>query len=170
MSLYKVSFSTGANFSFTNNGSNSFTAYFSGRLSNSYYYGNVVVLYSGNSLTISGGSTTPYASVAAIVDGIVCCYVDTRTIGSGWESNSYYFYLNESGKFVREVLLPNQTYNVTFSDTPSSGLSQLTVQGNNLSSVSYNNQNYTTFPATLPLDSSVTTLNVNGRVSSQRIN
>ncbi len=80
------------------------------------------------------------------------------------------FLLNESGEYEYRKNIGNSEYSFTFSDTPSSGLSQLTVQGNNLSSVSYNNENYTTFPTTLSLDNSATTLNVNGRVSSQRIN
>ena len=104
---------------------------------------------------------------------MVCFYLDL-SYNTSYGNNTYYYYLSESGEFKRDKILyysdrPN-TNTVTFSDTPSSGLSQLTVQGNNLSSVSYNNQNYTTFPADISLDSSVTTLTVNGRVSSQRIN
>lgn len=116
---------------------------------------------------------TNYNSIAVVSNNMVCFYLD-NTYNESYGNNTYYYYLSESGEFKRNNILyysdsPN-TNNVTFSDTPSSGLSQLTVQGNNLSSVSYNNQVYTTFPTTLSLDSSATTLNVNGRVSSQRIN
>lgn len=111
-----------------------------------------------------------YNSIAVVSNDMVCFYLDFSHNDS-YGNITYYYYLSESGEFKKNAIsyYPDEN-TVTFSDTPSSGPSQLTVQGNNLSSVSYNNKNYTTFPATLPLDSSVTTLNVNGRVSSQRIN
>lgn len=114
---------------------------------------------------------TQYLSIAIVVNDLICFYYDTSIFRADGLNYAYYYYLDSNGKPKKDVSLgyPN-VFTVTFSDTPSSGLSQLTVQGNNLSSVSYNNQNYTTFPADISLDSSVTTLNVNGRVGSQRIN
>lgn len=170
MSLYKAYFILGENFYFQNNSNSVLYVYYSGRLVNGYYTGAAQLLYSGNNLSISGGSGGPDTSLTIVSNGVICCYIDTRTISDGSYGNRYYYYLNKSGNFVKDIFEYNKPYNITFSDTPSSGLSQLTVQGNNLSSVSYNNENYTTFPTTLSLDSSATTLNVNGRVGSQRIN
>lgn len=113
---------------------------------------------------------TNYNSIAVVSNNMVCFYLDF-SYNESYGSNTYYYYLSESGEFKKNAISYYPSTNtVTFSDTPSFGLSQLTVQGNNLSSVSYNNQNYVTFPATLSLDSSADMLNVNGRVSSQRIN
>ena len=165
MSLYKVEFfyNEYGIFHFFNRTSTPFWCY--------YDYGNyhnLVKLEKDGYL-----SETNYNSIAVVSNNMVCFYFDT-SYDTSYGNATYYYYLSESGEFKRDKILyysdrPN-TNTVTFSDIPSSGLSQLTVQGNNLSSVSYNNQNYTTFPATLSLDSSATTLNVNGRVSSQRIN
>lgn len=136
-----------------------------------YYYN-----YGGtpdNSTIVPEGviAGSQYISIAIVVNDLICFYYDTSIFRADGLNHVYYYYLDSNGKPKKDVPLgyPNR-FTVTFSDTPSSGLSQLTVQGNNLSSVSYNNQNYTTFPANISLDSSATTLNVNGRVGSQRIN
>lgn len=112
-----------------------------------------------------------YRSIALVVNDVICFYYDTSVFRADGLNHVYYYYLDSNGKPKKDIPLgyPN-VYTITFSDTPSSGLSQLTVQGNNLSSVSYNNQNYVTFPANIPLDSSVSELTANGRVSSSRIN
>lgn len=165
MSLYKVEFffNEYGVFHFFNRTSTPFWCY--------YDYGNdhnLIKLEKDGHL--SGAN---YNSIAVVSNNMVCFYLDP-SYNESYGSNTYYYYLSESGEFKRDKILyysdhPN-TNTVTFSDTPSSGLSQLTVKGNGLSSVFYNNQNFTTFPATLSLDSSVTTLTANGRVSSQRIN
>lgn len=102
-------------------------------------------------------------------------YILSMHMADGKDIKIHYFDKNGKSVIIDKTTNPELSNNVpvTFSITSNTdfgGLSQLTVQGNNLSSVSYNNQNYTTFPTTLSLDSSATTLNVNGRVSSQRIN
>lgn len=50
------------------------------------------------------------------------------------------------------------------------GLSSLIVSGDNLASATYNNNQYNTFPATIPLDASVGTIQVNGAIRNVTMN
>lgn len=161
MSLYKIEFlyDEYGIFRFYNRGNNSFYIQYSYSNYNSYS-----MFSAQDSANFSG---LRYISV--VQNDIVCFYFSFAYNPESYLQSKFY-YLDKNGDFQSGLFENQKSYSLEISDTPSSGLSQLTVQGNNLSSVSYNNQNYTTFPTTLSLDSSATTLNVNGRVSSQRIN
>lgn len=161
MSLYKIEFlyDEYSIFRFYNRGNNSFYIQYSYSDYNSY-----LMFPAQDSANFSG---LRYISV--VQNDIVCFYFSFAHDPDSYLQSKFY-YLDKNGDFQSGLFENQKSYSLEISDTPSSGLSQLTVQGNNLSSVSYNNQNYTTFPATLSLDNSVTTLTANGRVSSQRIN